>query len=78
MKQPTKEIGRWGLFTGRLGTVERAKVKQFSWDERMPGWPDVRWDEFGMSDCPMGCKAYRNRDTEEVVVMHNSNYNCRR
>lgn len=40
--------------------------------------PDGTWVEFSMSDCPLGCKVYENRETSERIVMHNSNYGCRR
>jgi hypothetical protein len=63
------------VFNGRLGTVARMDYREVSCN----GYAgDGFWDEVAMSDCPLGCKAYRNQETNEIIVWHNSNYNCRR
>jgi hypothetical protein len=37
------------------------------------------WEEYAISDCGLGCKIYRSRiDHSVMILMHNSNYGCRR
>lgn len=33
--------------------------------------------EFGLSNCPHGCKVYLNSETGSMVVGHNPNYGCK-
>lgn len=56
-------------------------MREFSYNEALPldahGSLNV-WREVTISDCEFGCKVYQNRDTDEKVVAHNSNYGCKR
>ena len=60
-------------FTGEKVT---RYLRHFSHDEPLPSAHS--WVEYAMSDCPMGCKVYRNEVTGSLAVAHNSNYNCKR
>jgi hypothetical protein len=67
-------------FNGRFGTVATEDDRNVSWNDFVhPEMTErIRFKEVAMSDCPLGCKAYQHDKTGEVVIMHNSNYGCRR
>ena len=53
-------------------------VREVHYNEPIEVGPAADWHEYLMSDCPMGCKVYRNDRTGELALAHNSNYNCYR
>lgn len=42
--------------------------------------PSVRWrfQEYAMSDCPAGCKIYKDPRSDVKVLYHSSVYGCRK
>lgn len=46
----------------------------YSHNEPCPGV----WQEYAISNCPSGCKVYWSPINGRLVLMHNSNYGCRR
>lgn len=76
----TRNVTFRGPFTGDKVTTEMPVI---SFNEKAPITELGSWTEHAISDCPLGCKVYRTEKYDAAgqfgfVLMHNSNYGCRR